>query len=202
MWPHVRSPESPRLGWMQCRVGAISSIRRAACLGPWGHAVSGQQMGLWLLFPGLCLTWPLPPALHEQLVHSLHCNAPRTAIFLLVLYFVHNINLNRDPAPGFIHLCLTSGDISHWGFCFFLRLLHSRLITEREESKLFFFVTLSIGLILSNRRRYHLCNPVQKSASASRILVTGLNRGTVDGNRPFKSRSDVCCHCCIVLVNI
>lgn len=139
--------------WVECgaRVGAISSIRRAACLGPLGHAVSGQQMGLWLLFPGLCLTWPLPPALHEQLVHSLHCNAPRTAIFLLVLYFVHNINLYRDPAPGFIHLCLTSGDISHWGFCFFLCLLHPRLITEREESKLFFFVTMSIGPILSNR---------------------------------------------------
>lgn len=123
------------------RVGAISSIRRAVCLGPWGHAVSGQQMGLWLLFPGLCLTWPLPPALHEQLVHSLHCNAPRTAIFLLVLYFVHNINLYCDPAPGFIHLCLTSGDISHWGFCFFLCLLPPRL----KVKYFFFFCTFFLS---------------------------------------------------------
>lgn len=179
-------------------VGAMSSIRRAVCLGPWGHAVSGQQMGLWLLFPRLCLTWPLPPALREQLVHSLHCNAPRTAIFLLVLYFAHNINLYRDPAPGFIHLCLTSGDISHWGFCFFSSSSFS------AESKLFFFffVTLSIVPILSNRQRYHLSNPVQKSASASRILVKGLKGGTFEKSRPFKSRSDVCCHCCIVVVNI
>lgn len=189
--------------WAECGapVGAISSIRRAVCLGPWGHAVSGQQMGLWLLFPGLCLTWPLPPALHEQLVHSLHCSAPRMAIFLLVLYFVHNINLYRDPAPGFIHLCLTSGYISHWGFCFFLRLLHPRLITEREENKLFLSHWV-LGRYCWTGGDTIFVIQCRKSASASRILVTGLNRGTFDESRPFKSRSDVCCHCCIVLVNI
>lgn len=50
-------------------------------------------------------------------------SVPWTAIFLLVLYFVHNINLYRDPAPGSIHLCLTAGKVSRWEFCSFFPLL-------------------------------------------------------------------------------
>lgn len=77
----------------------------------------------------------------QQLLRRLLRNAPRTAIFLLVLCFVHNINLYCDPAPGSIHLCLTSGGISRWGFCFvfscfFYFSSKSRLISEQEGCKL------------------------------------------------------------------
>lgn len=45
-----------------------------------GRAVPGQQMGLWLLFPGpFYLT---TSSLHEQLFRSLHWDGTRAAIFL------------------------------------------------------------------------------------------------------------------------
>lgn len=196
MWPRVRSPWRPCLGWIRCLCRGDELHTEGGV--PWalGRCSLRSADGLVIIIstPLSYLTTSPCASWTAGSLASLQC-----AIFLLVLYFAHNINLYRDPAPGFIHLCLTSGDISHWGFCFF-----SSSSSSSAESKLliFFFVTLSIVPILSKRQRHHLCNPVQKSASASRILVKELKGGTFEKSRPFKSRSDVCCHCCIVVVNI
>lgn len=50
------------------------------CRGARGRAVPGQQMGLWLLFPGP--SYLTTSSLHEQLFRSLHWDGTRAAIFL------------------------------------------------------------------------------------------------------------------------
>lgn len=68
--------------------GCAALHTEGLCREPRGHAVPGQQMGLWLLFPGL--SYLTTSSLREQLFRSLHWDATRTAIFLLLctLYIV------------------------------------------------------------------------------------------------------------------
>lgn len=135
MWPRVRSPWRPCLGWIRCLCRGDELHTEGGV--PWalGPCSLRSADGLVIIIstPLSYLTTSPCASWTAGSLASLQC-----AIFLLVLYFAHNINLYRDPAPGFIHLCLTSGDISHWGFCFF-----SSSSSSSAESKLLIFFFLS-----------------------------------------------------------
>ncbi len=77
-----------RRGQVSWGEGCAALHTEGLCWEPGGHAVPGQQMGLWLLFPGL--SYLTTSSLREQLFHSLHWDATWAAIFLpfFTLYIV------------------------------------------------------------------------------------------------------------------
>lgn len=75
------SVSSPvRRGQVPQGEGCVVLHTEGLCRGARGRAVPGQQMGLWLLFPGP--SYLTTSSLHEQLFRSLHWDATRAAIFL------------------------------------------------------------------------------------------------------------------------
>lgn len=113
MWP-CQQPSAPRPGFLGRRL-RCASIRRA-CAGSPGPRSPRSADG-----PVIIISRPVLPD---------HFLAPWTAVslaslrrrlkshFSSVLYFAHSINLECDPAPGSVHLCLASGRSSPEG-CFF-----------------------------------------------------------------------------------
>lgn len=134
MWP-CQQPSAPRPGFLGRRL-RCASIRRA-CAGSLGPRSPRSADG-----PVIIISRPVLPD---------HFLAPWTAVslaslrrrlkshFSSVLYFAHSINLDCDPAPGSVHLCLASGRSSPEG-CFFPRLFRP----------LFYFIQ---GLKLSKKKK-------------------------------------------------
>lgn len=150
MWP-CQQPGAPRPGFLGRRL-RCASIRRA-CAGSPGPRSPRSADG-----PVIIISRPVLPD---------HFLAPWTAVslaslrrllkshFSSVLYLAHSINLDCDPAPSSVHLCLASGRSSPEGcppppvFYFIQGLKLSKKEKKQKHLGFFFFAFLISQLKMS-----------------------------------------------------